>query len=43
MTAAKRPPKATRTETIRQAERWDVNKNRAVEAGLCHRCAAQYA
>lgn len=43
MRAVKRPPKAARTETIRQAERWDVNKNRVVEAGLCHACAAQYA
>jgi hypothetical protein len=43
MRPVKRPPKAARPETVRQAERWDVNKNRVVEAGLCHPCAAQYA
>jgi hypothetical protein len=30
-------------ETMRQAQRWDVIKLRYMDAGLCHRCAAQAA
>ena len=30
-------------ETIHQAKRWDINKNKAVQLGLCDPCAAQYA
>jgi hypothetical protein len=41
---APRPvPKAARAETIRQAERWEINKNRALECGLCDACGGQYA
>jgi hypothetical protein len=32
-----------RPETIDQAERWDVQKSRALSFGLCEVCAAQYA
>jgi hypothetical protein len=35
--------KAARCETLRQAERWDINRNKAAESGLCDACAAQYA
>lgn len=41
--APKPIPKSARAETIRQAERWDVQKSRALAFGLCDRCAAQYA
>jgi hypothetical protein len=43
VTAAKPLPKAARAETIYQAERWEINKNRALACGLCDPCAAQYA
>jgi len=33
----------TRAETPRQAQRWDIVKSRYLNAGLCHRCAAQAA
>ena len=35
--------KAARCETIHQAKRWDINKNKAAQLGLCDPCAAQYA
>jgi len=37
------PPKAQRTETLSQAQRFDVQRSRAAGAGLCDVCAAQYA
>jgi hypothetical protein len=35
--------KAARPETLRQAQRWDIEANRAEDLGLCRRCAGQYA
>lgn len=39
----KRPPKAARCETASQAHRWDLNRNRAAELGICDRCGPQFA
>ncbi|MPV50276.1 hypothetical protein GCG21_09725 [Pseudactinotalea sp. HY160] len=33
----------TRPETMREARTWEVVKNRALDYGLCHACAAQLA
>jgi hypothetical protein len=38
-----RPPKKRRPESIRDAQTWETNKNRALRLGLCDRCASQYA
>jgi hypothetical protein len=38
-----RPPAIERTETLHQAQRWDVQCARARSVGLCDRCSAQYA
>jgi hypothetical protein len=38
-----RQPAAQRPETLDQARRWDVQRARAAAAGLCDRCASQYA
>jgi hypothetical protein len=43
VTAARPVPKADRAETIDQAQRWDVQKSRALAFGICDRCGAEYA
>jgi hypothetical protein len=40
---ARKPSKAQQPETVGQAMRWDRVKTRYLQAGLCHKCAAQAA